>query len=114
MPDETVIWEGEVVINWGDVNVTLSKDITSGIREGAQVIVYYEIVEADYHCFRLSTSWWGDDPATCDIVPQIDNFDTQANPYVFEYDQRAKSVADERGEWMFVGYGYKLLKVAIK
>lgn len=113
-PDETVIWEGEVVINWGDSNVSLPKEVTSGIREGAEVYVYYEIVEADYHAFRLSTTWWGDDAATCDIVPQVDEFHTQPNPFVFEYDARAKSVADERGEWMFVGFGYKLLKVAFK
>lgn len=113
-PDETVIWEGEVVINWGDVNVSLPKEVTSGIREGAEILVYYEIVEADYHAFRLSTTWWGDDPATCDIVPQIDEFHTQPNPFVFEYDARAKGVADSRGEWMFVGFGYKLLKVAVK
>ena len=104
---ETTIWEGDVDINWGDYNVFLSAEDLANVPVGATVRLVYEIIEADYHALRVTNQDWSQD-----IVPQIDGFDSQPNPFEFEYTADAKAIADAKG-MLITGFGYKLTKVVI-
>ena len=102
---ETVIWEGSVDINWGDSNVFLSPEEMAQVPVGATIRLEYEIITADYHALRITNQDW-----SSDIVPQIDGFENQPNPYEFTYTADHKAIADAKG-MLITGFGYKLTKV---
>ena len=108
-PAETTLWEGDPVdINWGDANVLISPEQMAEVPVGATVSLTYEIIDADYHALRITNNDW-----TADIVPQIDGFENQPNPFEFTYTAEHKTIADEKG-MLITGFGYKLTKVTYK
>ena len=104
---ETTIWEGAVDINWGDANVFLSSEEMADVPVGATVRLVYEIFDAEYHALRITNQDW-----SSDIVPQIDGFENQPNPFEFEFTADMKGIADAKG-MLITGFGYKLTKVVI-
>ena len=109
---ETVLWEGDVNINWGDSNVTISSENLASVPVGATIRLVYEKVDMPegYHALRITTPWWGDNPED-QIVAQFDLTDDTPNPFEFTYTEANKAIVDERGGMLIVGYGYKLTKV---
>ena len=105
---ETVIWEGNCVLNWGDSNVFLSPEEMAQVPVGATIRLEYEIITADYHALRITNQDW-----SSDIVPQIDGFENQPNPFEFTYTADHKAIADGNG-MLITGFGYKLTKVTYK
>ena len=104
---ETVLWEGDVDIDWGDANVFISAEEMSYVPVGATVRLVYEMIDAEYHALRVTNQDW-----TKDIVPQIDSFDAYTSPYEFTFTADHKAIADEKG-MLVTGFGYKLTKVMI-
>ena len=102
---ETVLWEGSVDINWGDANVFLSPEQMADVPVGATIRLVYEVPDAEYHALRITNQDW-----TSDIVPQVDGFESQPNPYEFTYTADHKAIADAKG-MLITGFGYKLTKV---
>lgn len=109
---ETVLWEGNVDINWGDANVNISADEMAAVPVGATIRLEYELIEAEYHVLRITTPWWGDNPED-QIVAQFDLTAETPNPFEFTYTEANKAIVDERGGMLIVGFGYKLTKVVI-
>ena len=107
---ETVLWEGDKDINWGDVNVNISADDLANIPVGAKIRLVYQLIEADYHALRITTPWWGDNPED-QVIPQFDLTAETPNPFEFTYTEANKAIVDERGGMLIVGFGYKLTKV---
>ena len=104
---ETVLWEGSVDINWGDANVFLSPEQMTDVPVGATIRLVYEVPDAEYHALRITNQDW-----TSDIVPQVDGFESQPNPYEFTYTADHKAIADAKG-MLITGFGYKLTKVIV-
>jgi hypothetical protein len=108
-PAETTLWEGDPVdINWGDANVFISPEEMANVPVGATISLQYEIITAEYHALRITNQDW-----SSDIVPQIDGFENQPNPYEFTYTADHKAIADAKG-MLITGFGYKLTKVTYK
>ena len=109
---ETVLWEGSTEVNWGDSNVTISAETLAEVAVGAQIQLYYEMVDMPegYHSLRITTPWWGDNPED-QVVAQFDMTADTPNPFEFTYTEDNKAIVDERGGMLIVGYGYKLIKV---
>lgn len=107
---ETVLWEGDKDINWGDVNVEISASDLANIPVGAKIRLVYQLIDADYHAMRITTPWWGDNPED-QIIPQFDLTEETPNPFEFTYTEANKTIVDERGGMLIVGFGYKLTKV---
>lgn len=110
---ETVLWEGDVDINWGDANVQLSADDMAAVPVGATIRLEYDMIDADYHALRITTPWWGDNPED-QVVAQFDVTADTPNPFEFTYTEANKAIVDERGGMLIVGFGYKLKKVTFK
>lgn len=107
---ETVLWEGGVDINWGDSNVKLTTEEMAAVPVGATIRLEYEIIETDYHCMRITTPWWGDNPED-QVVAQFDLTDETPKPYSFTYTEDNKAIVDAREGMLIVGFGYKLTRV---
>ena len=107
--EETTIWEGSCVLNWGDSNVRLT-EAELAPAAGKTILVYYELPEAEYHNLRSASEWWGSD-----LVAQMDVTAETPNPYTFEYDERCQGiVAGEGGAALIVGFGETITKVTYK
>lgn len=111
---ETVIWEGDQDINWGDSNVLLSPEAMANVPVGATIQLFYEIVDMPdgYHAMRVTTNHWGDNPED-QVVAQFDLTSDTPNPYEFTYTEANKAIVDSREGMLIVGYGYKLTKVVV-
>ena len=109
---ETVLWSGDIDINWGASNVTITKETLETIPVGATIRLVYEIIDMPegYHAMRITTPWWGDN-AEDQVVAQFDLTADTPNPFEFTYTEANKAIVDERGGMLIVGYGYKLTKV---
>lgn len=107
-PAETVVWEGETTINWGDSNVSITPELLEG-AVGKTISLYYDVPEAEYHAMRICGPWWDGD-----LVAQFDITGETPNPYEFEYTDGMKAIVDEQGGMLIVGFGYTLTKVTIK
>ena len=105
---DTTLWEDGVNINWGDSNVFLSAEEMAAVPVGATVSLYYDIIEAEYYCLRVTNQDW-----SSDIVAQIDGFNAYPSPYEFTYTAAHKAIADAKG-MLVTGFGYKLTKVTFK
>ena len=110
---ENVLWEGATEINWGDSNVKITSEEMAAVPVGATISMYFEIFEAEYHAMRITTPKWGDNPED-DIVTQFDLKNDTPNPFEFTYTEANKSIVDERGGMLVVGFGYKLVKISYK
>ena len=104
---ETVLWEGSIDINWGDANVFISPEQMADVSVGATIRLVYEVPDAEYHALRITNQDW-----SSDIVPQVDGFESQPNPYEFTYTADHKAIADAKG-MLITGVGYKLTKVIV-
>ncbi|MBR4898993.1 MAG: hypothetical protein IKZ48_09435 [Prevotella sp.] len=109
---ETVLWEGDIDINWGTSNVTVSAEALANVAVGTTIRLVYEMIEMPdgYHAMRITTPWWGDN-AEDQVVAQFDLTAETPNPFEFTYTEANKAIVDERGGMLIVGYGYKLTKV---
>lgn len=106
---ETIIWEGNCVLNWGDSNVKLTKDDLAPAA-GKTICVYYDFPEAEYHNLRITTDWWGGN-----LVDQFDVTAETPNPFTFEYDERCQGlVASEGDAALIVGFGETITKITYK
>lgn len=104
---ETVIWEGEKVINWGESNVQLDADMMADVPVGATIRLEYDLVDgADYYAMRITNSSW-----SADVIEQFD-LNGAENPFEFTYTDAQKAIVDE-GNMLIVGFGYTLKKVVI-
>ena len=112
-PAEETLWEGDKDINWGEVNVEISASDMAAVPVGATVSLHYEMIDAEYHCLRITTPWWGDN-AEDQVIPQFDITAETPNPFEFTYTEANKAIVDERGAMLIVGFGYKLKKVTFK
>lgn len=110
---ETVLWQGDLSINWGEANVAVGAEALASAPVGSKICVYYELVEAEYHAFRITTPQWGDNSED-QLVPQFDLTADTPNPYVFDYTEACKALVDGRGGMLIVGFGYKVTKVTFK
>jgi len=107
--DETTIWEGNCVLDWGTSNVRLTADELAPAA-GKTICVYFEFPEAEYHNLRITSDWWGQN-----LVDQFDVTAETPNPFTFEYDDRCQGiVADEGGAALIVGFGETITKVTYK
>jgi len=104
---ESVLWEGDTDINWGDANVFLPADAMAGVAAGATIRLEYDIIDAEYHAMRITNESW-----SADIVPQVDGFENEANPYEFTFTADHKTIASEGG-MLITGFGYKLKRVVV-
>ena len=109
-PIENALWEGGVDINWGDSNVKITTEEMAAVPVGAKINIYYEMIDADYHCLRITTPWWGDNPED-QVVAQFDLTDETPKPYSFTYTEDNKAIVDAREGMLIVGFGYKLTRV---
>jgi hypothetical protein len=82
----------------------------AAVPVGAKINIYYEMIDADYHCLRITTPWWGDNPED-QVVPQFDLTDETPKPYSFTYTEDNKAIVDAREGMLIVGFGYKLTRV---
>ena len=113
-PAENILWEGSVEINWGDSNALIAAEDLADVPVGATVRLYYEMADMTdgYHALRITTPWWGDN-AEDQVVAQFDLTEETPNPFEFTYTEANKTIVDERGGMLIVGYGYKLTKVTV-
>ena len=86
----------------------LSAADMADVPVGATISLEYEITEATYHALRITNQDW-----SADIVPQVDGFENEPNPYEFTYTANHKAIADDKG-MLITGFGYKLKKVTYK
>ena len=109
---ETTLWEGSVEINWGDSNALIAAEDLADVPVGATVRLYYEMADMPdgYHALRITTPWWGDN-AEDQVVAQFDLTEETPNPFEFTYTEANKTIVNERGGMLIVGYGYRLTKV---
>ena len=107
--EETTIWEGSCVLNWGDSNVRLT-EAELAPAAGKTILVYFEFPEAEYHNLRITSEWWGGN-----LVDQFDVTAETPNPFTFEYDDRCQGiVSGEGGAALIVGFGETITKVTYK
>lgn len=107
--EETIIWEGNCVLDWDKSNVRLTADELAPAA-GKTILVYYDLPEAEYHNLRITSDWWGQD-----LVAQMDVTAETPNPITFEYDERCQNiVASEGGAALIVGFGETITKVTYK
>ena len=109
VPNETTLWTGSVIINWGDANVQVTKDVMAQVPIGSTIFVYYNVPEAEYHALRITDLWWG-----FDLLPQVDGMASQPNPYRFTYTAEGKEAVDRTGAMSVVGFGLTITKITFK
>ena len=109
VPNETTLWTGSVIINWGDAGVQVSKDIMAQVPIGSTIFVYYNVPEAEYHALRITDLWWG-----FDLLPQVDGMASQPNPYSFTYTEEGKKRIEETGGMLVTGFGLDVTKITFK
>ena len=109
VPNETTLWTGSVIINWGDANVQVTKDVMAQVPIGSTIFVYYNVPEAEYHALRITDLWWG-----FDLLPQVDGMASQPNPYSFPYTEEGKKRVEETGAMLVTGFGLEITKITFK
>lgn len=108
MVDPHVLWEGPHDLAW-DESIKISKETMADVPAGARIIVFFKALEEqEYYAMRVTTPWWGDDPAKDDLVPQMNDIENMPSPFIFNYDEHCKALVDERNAFMVVGNGFKI------
>ena len=77
----------------------------AAVAAGSKIHVYYEMIDAEYHCMRITNEDW-----SSDIVAQFDITADTAIPYEFDYTADSKAIGDAKG-MLVTGFGYKITKV---
>ena len=111
---ETTLWEGPVALDWNADLVKVDASNMAQVSEGATILVYFDIPEAEYHAMRITTPWWGDGGFVDDLVLQFDVTPDTQMPFAFEYDARCKGLVEERGAMSIVGFGVNINKITYK
>lgn len=111
---ETTLWTGPVTLDWNADLVRVEKATLAEVPVGSTIYVYFDIPEAEYHALRITTPWWGDGGLADDLVTQFDVTGDTPNPFAFTYDDRCKSLVDERGAMSIVGFGEIINKITYK
>lgn len=106
---ETTLWEGSVVIDWNVDLLRVSADKLAAIPEGATILVYYTVPDAEYHALRITNPAWSND-----YLPQVDGMASQPNPYTFTFDANCKSLANGGNDFCVVGFGLQITKITYK
>ena len=109
VPNETTLWTGSVIINWGDAGVQVSKDVMAQVPVGATIFVYFNLPPAEYYALRITDLWWG-----FDLLPQVDGMASQPNPYSFTYTEEGKKRIEETGGMLVTGFGLDVTKITFK
>ena len=109
VPNETTLWTGSVIINWGDANVQVSKDVMAQVPVGATIFVYFNLPPAEYYALRITDLWW-----SFDLLPQVDGMASQPNPYSFTYTEEGKKKVEETGAMLVTGFGLDVTKITFK
>jgi len=61
---ETVFWEGDAVLDWGDgLQLTVPAENFEAIGKGARLILYYTLDFTDYNMIQLFYGDWKDNPS---------------------------------------------------
>ena len=107
---ETILFEGNVEINWDADLCKITAEQLADIPVGAEIHIFYTTPEAEYHAMRITSPWWGDKPED-DYVTQFDITEETPNPFVFVYDEHCKALVEERGAICLVGFGYNVQKI---
>lgn len=111
-PEETVVWEGPVAIDWNADLVKVEAATMADVPVGATIRVYWtDDPGPGYYAFRITTPWWGDDydPDVNFVIRQ----DTKEipNPYEFEWTDFCKGLINERGAMSVLGAGFIIDKI---
>ena len=109
VPNETTLWTGSVIINWGDANVQVTKDVMAQVPVGATIFVYFNLPPAEYYALRITDLWW-----SFDLLPQVDGMASQPNPYSFTYTDEGKKRIEETGAMLVTGFGLEITKITFK
>ena len=104
------LWEGDQPIDWNADLLKITAEQMADIPTGAEIHIYYTTPEADYHAMRITSPSWGDN-AEDQVVAQFDLTEETPNPFEFTYTEANKTIVNERGGMLIVGYGYRLTKV---
>ena len=94
----------------------LSIEDATGMRYGCGIFTMSSEAYVDPG-IKETTLWegsveinWGDN-AEDQVVAQFDLTEETPNPFEFTYTEANKTIVDERGGMLIVGYGYRLTKV---
>ena len=109
-PDPNLLWEGPVDLDWNTDLVKVDKETMANVPVGSTIKIYLDVPEAEYHAMRITTPWWGDDPAKDDLVAQMDMVGAVGS-FSFTYDDRCKALVEERGAMSVVGFGVTIEKI---
>ena len=109
VPNETTLWTGSVIINWGDAGVQVAADVMAQVPVGATIFVYFNLPPAEYYALRITDLWWG-----FDLLPQVDGMASQPNPYSFTYTEEGKKRIEETGGMLVTGFGLDVTKITFK
>lgn len=109
VPNETTLWTGSVIINWGDAGVQVAADVMSQVPVGATIFVYFNLPPAEYYALRITDLWW-----SFDLLPQVDGMASQPNPYSFTYTEEGKKKVEETGGMLVTGFGLDVTKITFK
>ena len=101
--EQKFLWEGSLVINWGDSNVRLTAEQLADVPVGTTLYINYTVPEAEYHAMRITTDRWD-----YEIVPQFDITGETPNPFAFEYTAEIQQKIQEEGAMLIVGFGYEI------
>ena len=106
---ETTIWEGSVVIDWNADLLRVPAAQLADVPEGATILVYYNVPEAEYHALRITNPAW-----SSDYLAQVDGMASQPNPYTFTFDAGCKALAYDGNDFCVVGFGLQITKITYK
>ena len=109
-PDPNLLWNGPADLDWNTDIVKVDAATMASVAVGSTISVYFEVPDAEYHAMRITTPWWGDDPAVDDLVAQMD-MSGAVGPFTFTYDDRCKALVEERGAMSVVGFGVTVVKI---
>ena len=109
VPNETTLWTGSVIINWGDAGVQVAADVMAQVPVGATIFVYFNLPPAEYYALRITDLWW-----SFDLLPQVDGMASQPNPYSFTYTEEGKKRIEETGGMLVTGFGLDVTKITFK
>lgn len=106
---ETTLWEGSVVIDWNVDLLRVPAAQLADVPEGATILVYYNVPDAEYHALRITNPAW-----SSDYLAQVDGMAEQPNPYTFTFDANCKALANGGDDFCVVGFGLQITKVTYK
>lgn len=114
MVEPRVLWSGTNgprALAW-DESIKVTKEQMADVPAGAKIMLFFEsMAEQEYYAMRITTPWWGDDPANDDLLPQMNEVKDLPSPYTIIYDEHCKALVEERGAFMVVGNGLKIEKI---